>query len=291
MISAPELQTYSTQRAVLGEGIRYDAISDSLIWLDIPESQAWKISSAGLTTPLSLGPEAAFACVTNEEKILAGADGGLYLDGEYLCGREWLADNEVINDGAVHPSGQFLVFGSRDREEESAFGHMWLLGNQLTQLPWHFTVFNGPAFSADGTRVYFADSPERVIYTATVDIEKQKIGERRVFATVPEALGFPDGMICDDLDRLWSAHWDGGCVTCYAADGSVDIRYALPTSRLTSLAFKDTQVYVTSAREDCSDPIRGIDGSVFVFNSGVSGPSSPRLNAVVLRSTLSTQFD
>ncbi|MFA3920823.1 SMP-30/gluconolactonase/LRE family protein [Ruegeria hyattellae] len=91
-----------------------------------------------------------------------------------------------------------------------------------------FSVFNGPAFSPCGKIVYFAGSPERIIYSAQIDPRLGRVGERRVFAEIPDALGYPEGMASDDKVATWSAHWDGGCITRYLPDGSVDRRIPMP---------------------------------------------------------------
>jgi len=231
------LRRIGATRTVLGEGIRYDAESDMLSWLDIPQSASWTFGPEAREVEGTLGPEAAFACLTEDGRWLAGCDGGFYLD-SIATGRDILTGAGVLNDGAVHPSGEFLLFGSRHRPEETPRGHMWCLGRALTRLPWSLTVFNGPAFSPDGSKTYFADSPARTIYVADVDAEHQTLGKREIFAVVSEPLGYPDGMICDDKGGVWSAHWDGGCVTRYHPCGGVDFRIQLPIARPTSLAFK-----------------------------------------------------
>ena len=264
--------------------MRYDAETDSFTWLDIPASGGWSVTPDGAERALQLGPEAAFACRLKDGRVLAGGAGGLKVDGTAIAGGTgWLGPSEVLNDGAVHPSGRFFVFGSRDRDEARPTGHMWLLGQRLVRLPWSFTVFNGPAFSPDGTRIYFADSPARTIYAAPVDAAAQAIRDREVFATVPDALGYPDGMACDDDGGLWSAHWDGGCVTRYHSDGTVDFRIALPVRRPTSLAFRGATLAITSAAPD--DPTgSGLDGRVLTLSVARAGPASPRLSTSVLNS-------
>lgn len=276
------LQVLGAARAVLGEGIRYDAPSDSFTWLDIPTNRGWAVSPDGTETALDLGPEAAFACRMTDGRLLSGGATGLLADGRALPGgADWLGSDEVLNDGAVHPSGHFLVFGSRDRDEAKPSGHAWLLGRRLVRFPWSFTVFNGPAFSPCGTRVYFADSPARIIYAAPVDAAAQTIGERGVFARVPDDLGFPDGMACDDDGGLWSAHWDGRCVTRYKPDGAVDVRIGLPVIRPTSIAFRGRTIAVTTAQPDTptdSTP----DGHALTLSIDHHGPASPRLSTSVL---------
>ena len=45
---------------------------------------------------------------------------------------------------------------------------------------------------------------------------------RRVFATLGDEAGFPDGMTVDGEGYLWVAHWAGSRVSRYAPDGSVE---------------------------------------------------------------------
>lgn len=277
-----DLRRIGTSRTKLGEGVRYDLQSGTLLWLDIPESRALRLDVNGDLSETTLGPEAAFACWTEDDRIVSGCDGGFFLD-SVSTGADFLSGDEVLNDGAVHPSGEFLVFGSRDRKEEDPHGHMWCLGRDLTCLPWRFTVFNGPAFSPDGRTIYFADSPERIIYRARVDPTRQKLTDRAVFAVVPDSLGYPDGMVCDDEGAIWSAHWDGGCITRYLPDGSVDHRIKMPVARVTSLAFKGSTLFATSAMADDPNSTDHAAGGLFSFDAGVAGPPSSRLKVSALR--------
>ena len=282
MREPPDLRRVGTSRTKLGECVRYDLHSETTLWLDIPESRALRLDVNGDLSESTLGPEAAFACWTEDDGSVSGCDGGLFLNGVSM-GVEFLSDDEVLNDGAVHPSGEFLIFGSRDRKEDKPLGHMWCLGRDLICLPWRFTVFNGPAFSPDGRTIYFADSPQRTIYSAIIDPIHQTLSDRKVFAVVPDFLGYPDGMVCDHQGAIWSAHWDGGCITRYLPDGSVDHRIKMPVARVTSLAFKGSTLFATSAMAD--DPISTDQaaGGLFSFNAGVAGPASSRLKASALR--------
>lgn len=281
MRTARNLRRIGTSHTKLGEGIRYDAESDTLFWHDIPESRGFRQHGSEPETEIPLGPEAAFSCLMQDGRFLSGGCKGFYIDG-LSVGENVLSDADVLNDGAVHPSGEFLVFGSRDKHEEEPRGHMWVLGRELHRLPWTFTVFNGPAFSPDGEIIYFADSPKRTIYAARVDHETQSIGDRETFAVVPADLGYPDGMTCDDQGGLWSAHWDGGCVTRYLPDGTVDFRIELPCARATSLAFRGNTLFVTSAKNEIHTSPDDADGGLFAFDTEHSGPPSPRLTPSVI---------
>lgn len=83
------------------------------------------------------------------------------------------------------------------------------------------TIVNGPAFTADGSRMYVTDTYAGLIYACDVDPRSGELSGRRVFAEVPSSDGSPDGMTVDDAGRVWVALWDGSAVRCYLPDGTV----------------------------------------------------------------------
>ena len=56
-------------------------------------------------------------------------------------------------------------------------------------------------------------------------------------------------MTVDAAGNVWSAEWNGSRVTCYRPDGAVAREIALPTPRITSVAFGGpdfADLYVTT---------------------------------------------
>ena len=100
---------------------------------------------------------------------------------------------------------------------------------------------------------------------------------RRTFVDVPEGVGIPDGLTVDAEGFVWSAHWDGWCVTRYDPDGRVDRVLNLPVPRPTSCCFGGPDfatLYVTSARIRLSARQLAeapLSGSVFAVQPGVHG--------------------
>jgi sugar lactone lactonase YvrE len=95
--------------------------------------------------------------------------------------------------------------------------------------------------------------------------------------TVPESEGKPDGLTLDAEGFVWSAHWDGWCVTRYDPDGHVERVINLPVPRPTSCVFggADMQtLFVTSARIRLSAAQIAdapLSGSVFAIETGIKG--------------------
>lgn len=282
----------------LGEGARYDRVHDVIDWVDIPACEIHSYSQAEGHTVTAVGIEPGFVVRTaSGDRLAGGCDGFVSISCE-SARRARIPGFEsecAINDGAVHPTGTCLVFGSRHREETKSLGRAYLLGKSLTALPWRFTVFNGPAFSPDGRTIYFADSPEGVIWTASFDAAHLTLGERSIFATVPAKDGFPDGMAVDSEGHLWSAHWDGWRITRYRLDGQVDRVVEVPVARPTSVAFAGpdgSQLIFTSARSDALAASRSqAEGALLALDLGVSGPPSTRLSPTFDLDHALTQVD
>lgn len=112
-----------------------------------------------------------------------------------------------------------------------------------------YTVANGPAMSPDESYLYHADSPLGVIYRFRKDPEGN-LRDRVPFIQFKPGWGQPDGMTVDSEGGLWVAHWDGGRISRFLENGSLDRSVQLPTARITSCAFGGPdleRLFVTSA--------------------------------------------
>lgn len=132
---------------------------------------------------------------------------------------------------------------------------------------------NGMGFTSDYKRMYYTDSAARTIWIFDYDVETGELSNQRVFAEIePPAL--PDGLTVDVHDNVWSAMWNGGCVVCYAPDGSVKRKIDLAANKITSVAFGGddySELYITSAAKDETGPDARHAGDVFRVRPGVKG--------------------
>lgn len=161
-----------------------------------------------------------------------------------------------LNDGRCDPQGRFVVGAFNQRDDNDAVGHWWRIDGrdgtlrlETLALPL-VAVANASAFSPDGRRLYFADSPTRTIWCADYPADGVP-GRAEVFARIAEGEGFPDGACVDSDGGLWVALWDGAALRRYDADGRITDHLPLPARRPTCPAFGgpalDT-LYITSAR-------------------------------------------
>ena len=277
-------------RNALGESPLWDPEAEALVWVDIPRNRVMRLAEAGGEPEILRLPEAAgsVARIAGGGYLVA-AGRSLYRisfeRGEYakLLAIDAMDLSSMLNDGRADRGGRF-VFGSKHTGESEPKGAMFSFGHGagLQELHAPFTVFNGPAFSREGERVYFADSLRGRIFRAPYDTVTGRMGEPEVFARVPGAAGYPDGMTVDSEDCLWNAHWEGWRLTRYRPDGSVDRVVEVPLCRPTSLCFGGaglTTVFVTSAAPaegiPNSDGDRIADGDVVRFRVDVPGLVEP----------------
>lgn len=184
-----------------------------------------------------------------------------------------------INDGRCDRQGRF-VFGMFSSDPEAApLGNFYRVNAalQVETLPLPPTrVANSIAFSPDGLRMYFTDTPTRRIMCVEYHPDG-RIGTPRVFVTVADSEGFPDGSTVDAEGGLWNAQWDGGCVVRYDRDGVETQRHAVPATRPTCPAFGGAALdclFITSARVGLRRdalPAQPHAGAVFALSPARSG--------------------
>ncbi|MFT4510620.1 SMP-30/gluconolactonase/LRE family protein [Caballeronia sp. 15711] len=134
-------------------------------------------------------------------------------------------------------------------------------------------ISNGMGFSADGCRLYHADSGDRTVYVYDVK-PNGDLSHRRVFANTPE--GLPDGLALAADGSVWVGIAHAGQVKIFASNGNLERQIDFPTPMITSLCFggEDMRdVFVTSGSDGSG---RADAGTIFHLRSDVPGlPVTP----------------
>lgn len=272
---------------LLGEGVVWSPAHGQVQWVDIIGQKFWTYqSSTGVAKAIALPERLACFAPLGQSRIVAGFASGLaYFDLE-TGAREPIAAIEAdrpttrLNDGKLDRQGR-LVFGTMDEAKTGAepIGQVWSLavGSPPRVLFSGVRISNSIAFSPDGRRMYFADTPTRTIFCFDYDDEDGAVSNRRVFAQTADGGGYPDGSTVDSEGCLWNAEWDGGRVVRYTPDGRIDRVVALPCSRATCCAFGGADLstlFVTTAAAGLDDGRRAAEphaGALFAVNVGVRG--------------------
>jgi sugar lactone lactonase YvrE len=227
--------------AVTGEVPFWDARTGVLWWLDIQgqrllgfrprdgETQVWNLPSMpGLIAGRRAGG------------LILGLEDGLHhFDPRAGLGARLVAveaddPRTRINDGKPDPSGR-LWFGTMDKTGGGApIGALYRLDpdGRLHRMRADVRIPNAIAFSADGRRLHFADTPTRTVEAINVDPATGELGASVPLARLSEGL-LPDGACVDAAGGLWLAVVEGGRLHRYLPDGTLDATVKLPVSRPT----------------------------------------------------------
>ena len=246
-------------QARLGECVLWCEQAAALYWTDIEGACLSRWSAADGRVRRWQLPErvGSFALCHRPSQLLLGLASGIAL---FDLEREALSPimaveaeqaTTRINDGRCDAQGRF-VFGMFNAAL-APIGHFYRvdadLGIERLALP-TVAVANSIAFSPDGSRLYFADSPTRAIHCADYHAGG-RIGAPRLFKQLAANEGYPDGSAVDADGGLWNAQWDGGCVVRYDSTGVETARLAVPASRPTCVAFGGAaldRLFVSTAR-------------------------------------------
>lgn len=136
------------------------------------------------------------------------------------------------------------------------------------------SIPNGVTWSKDERTMYIADSPTRNIFAYDYDVETGNISNKRVFFSVEDPHGVPDGEAIDEEGYIWSAVHGLGKVVRISPEGKVVAEINLPTRCITCPVFVDDWLYITSAEEEHPDQFPDstrYQGALFRCQVGVRG--------------------
>ena len=187
------------------------------------------------------------------------------------------------NDAAVDRRGHLLVGTVNMQDPFTPDGSVYRLDPDcsLHMLDTGYATANGIGFSPDGRTMYVADQRHNQIIALDYDTSSGTIGNRRVFACIPESQGMPDGLIVDAEGFVWNGHWNGWRLTRYDPAGRIERQIHFPVQHVISFAFggKDLdELFVTTAWWDLGEEQRKAQpwaGDLLCVHTGVRGLVEP----------------
>ncbi|WP_407673247.1 SMP-30/gluconolactonase/LRE family protein [Paraburkholderia sediminicola] len=286
-------------KCTLGEGATWCARTGRFYWNDIEGARLWRYDprdggSTFWSMPERLG---SFALCADPRYLLLGLATHLAFFDLTTGETQRIVDvepglNTRVNDGRCDRQGRF-VFGTKDEGSPlQAIAGFYRLNHDLSleRLPLPApAISNSIAFSPDGATMYYGDSPTREIRVCDYR-EDGSVGNDRVFTTLTDATGEPDGSTVDRDGGVWNAQWGGRRVVRYGPDGVETERVDVPTAQPSCVAFGGPvrglpagpvqldSLYITSARIDLDAAALAGDshaGGVFVATPGRQGLPEP----------------
>jgi len=274
-------------KAGVGEGALWDAENNRLLWIDITGKNLYVYkpdSSAMHVYPVT--QEIGTVVPIDENRVLLGVAKGFFT---YDFRTETLhaelipdIDTNLVrfNDGKCAPDGSLWI-GTMHHGVSDPVASLYKVSNDfaITQKVSDVTVSNGIAWSVDGTKMYYIDSPTYSVREFEYDTVRGDIGESKIVIETPVRWGTPDGSTIDEEGMLWIAHWGHGIVSRWnPSNGELLDTLTVPAPNVTSVAFggKDKDVlFITTARnwmnEENAEEKYPNAGGLFIARPGVKG--------------------
>lgn len=269
--------------ALLGEGPTWHAERAEVIWVDIlrGEVHATDLDGGDRIEQRHDVPVGAVALTANGEILAATPRGLCRVDGEVVAPLPAAAPDLRMNDGKPDPGGRFTGGTMTIDDPRDGAGSLWSLdGGGARRLVADATIPNGLAWSGDGARFYWIDTPTRRVDVFDYDADDGRLRNRRPLVQFDDGPGVPDGMCIDADDGLWIAFWGGGEVRRYVG-GVCEERIVIPTPHVTCPVFAGPdldQLVITTASCEFDEPPPGA-GHVYLAAVGVTGTAPFRLGA------------
>ena len=282
-INAAEFEVAVAPTALLGEGPRWDAATDTLLWVDIPAKLVHRYDPAtGTDTTVQVSEVVSLALPRRRGGVVVGLPDGLhFLHGEQSTGLVAIESERTdtrTNDGACDAAGRLWV-GTMALDERSPSGALYRVDPDctVTTVLTGTTISNGLGWSPSGTSFYFIDSPTCRVDVFDCDLATGTLENRRRFAAVEVEGAVPDGLNVDAEGCVWVALHGGWGLNRYSPEGELVAEVRLPVAKVTSCCFGGPELrdlYVTTRRDGLSDAEvaeQPLSGALLCLDVGVAG--------------------
>ncbi len=259
---------------MLGEGPLWVPSERALWFVDIKKHHIHRFDPATGAKKTCGTPSSPGFLAADGDGFIAGLQDGLYRfdpkDGSFALLHRVDADRpgNRINDGAHDVHGR-LWFGTMDNGEEAATGSLYRLdAGGPKRIESGICITNGPCSSPDGGTFYHTDTLKKVIYAYDLQADGG-LANKRVFVTIEDGAGYPDGSIVDSEGCVWVGLFAGWAARRYAPDGKLISIVRFPCANITKLAFAGPRtVYATTAWKGLDEKARAaqpLAGGLFRF--------------------------
>jgi sugar lactone lactonase YvrE len=256
-----DIQCVVDAKALLGEGVCWDAEAQCLWWLDIFAQAIHRYEpktgqSTTISTPMRPG---CLAVRRQGSLVVAMGDGFYFLDPargrfESIVNVEADIPETRMNDGKTDRQGRFwsgTVFEA-DGQTPRPIGSLYCLNENLTtkKAATGFVCSNGLAWSPDSRKLYFTDSATPYVWQWDFDASTGEMDRREVFIDLSAEQAVGDGATVDAEGCYWLTLPFKGKVHQYDPSGKLMRAISLPTDTPTCCEFGGPELdilYVSTA--------------------------------------------
>lgn len=275
----PAFEMIADYHCETGENPLWHPIEHKLYWTDIPSGRIFRfdprsqvheqIYSGRPVGGFTFQQEGGLLLFRDRGNIAHFKQGQLTTLIEEISAEAESRFNDVIAD----PVGRVFC-GTMSTLHSS--GHLYRLDRDgvLSIVAEGIGCSNGMGFTLDGRGFHYTDSFAGAIYLFDYSLESGDLSNKRVFATVPESSGLPDGLTVDTGGGVWSAIWDGSALLRFGLSGKASLRIRLPARKVSSVTFGGEDLhdlYITTAGGKTKEEDGNLAGALLRVRTDFTG--------------------
>lgn len=277
--STPQFELIADYACDTGENPLWHPVEKRLYWTDIPTGRLFRYDPAANHHEQIYHdrPVGGFTFQTDGGLLLFRDRGNITLwrNGQFTTLVHEIPEEREsrFNDVIADPSGRVFC-GTMSSPHSKGRLYRLDLDGTLTPILNGIGCSNGMGFSLDLKTFYYTDSFAREIYCFDYHPQTGDLTRQRIFATIPESFGLPDGLAIDEKDRVWSALWDGSSLIRYDENGNIVERLHFPVRKVSSLTFAGDDrkdIYVTTAGGPTKSQDGPLAGALFRLRLNLAG--------------------
>jgi len=254
----------SSYKSILGQRPIWDWRHDKLLWIDIHENKIIETDQNVQEENYYLIPEGVTNILLqdNENYLMSSFDSLFSLHSsiskkQLLTKINLKKNNDRINDADIDINGQVWI-STMDTQQQSDTGMIIGYNSNFDPIfqDGSYIISNGPIFDYERNIGYVTDSIKRIIYSFSINDVSSNGFQKKIFLSLNNVDGNPDGMAVDKSGNLWVAMWGSGKVCCFDKNSNLKLILQLPVSKVTSCTFGGTnlnELYITTASVGLND--------------------------------------
>jgi L-arabinonolactonase len=279
-----KVEVAAAHRCIHGEGPIWAEQERKLYWADIESRAVWFFDpQTGQAASWAMPEKVCSLAFREKGGLLIAFESGLSFYDPATGSQERIVDVESelpstrLNDGRCDRQGRFVVGGYDSSAKGLSAAYRLDTDFSLHRLFGGLSSANSTCFSPDGRTMYYADTPQAVIWAFDYDPDTGVPSHRRVFCDFRDQPGLPDGSVIDAEGCLWNAQWNGSRIARYRPDGSLDRVVEMPCRDVTSLSFGGRELddlYLTTSRLTLTEEqasLQPLAGALLAVHPGVKG--------------------